>query len=371
MRTRAWVLWLSVNVLWVAGVSAQLGQLQAGVGVRFDGYFFSSAEKVGIDQVTLLTIPLSARAALTRQLELQVTGAYARGSVTRADGVARTLSGPTDTEVRLTTALVQDRVRISAVGLIPTGKNQLTSDELDVAGVVAADLLPFPISNWGTGGGLGLSAAAALPASEDMTVGLSAGYVVAREFEPVADNDFAYRPGNQLQIRAALDQTFGVSGKASVSLTYLKYSADQGSGANLFQAGDRLQALASYAFAAGANATGLVYAGYLRRQEGEYATATLVTPAQNLVFGGVGARLPLGRSVLQPALDLRVLGSEDGVDQGYTLSAGASIEVPLGGALFIPLARARFGSLTVRSGESSAFTGFELGFSIRSRTVQP
>jgi hypothetical protein len=286
--------------------------------------------------------------------------------------VERTLSGPIDTEVRLTAALMQDRMRISAVGLIPTGKSQLTPDELDVAGVVAADLLPFAISNWGSGGGIGLSAAAALPASEDMTVGLSAGYVLAREFEPVADNDFAYRPGNQLQIRAALDQTFGVSGKASVSLTFLKYSADQGSGANLFQAGNRLQALASYAFAAGANATGLIYAGYLRRQEGEYTTVTLVTPAQNLIFGGVGARVPMGRSVLQPALDLRILGSsEDGVDQGYTLSAGASVEVPLGRALLVPLARARFGTLTVRSGESSGFTGFELGFSIRSRTVQP
>jgi hypothetical protein len=64
MRSRAWIVWLSVNVLGIAGVSAQVGQLQAGAGVRFDGYMFSSKEKVGIDQVALLTIPLSVRAAL-------------------------------------------------------------------------------------------------------------------------------------------------------------------------------------------------------------------------------------------------------------------------------------------------------------------
>jgi hypothetical protein len=204
-----------------------------------------------------------------------------------------------------------------------------------------------------------------------MTVGLSAGYVVAREFEPTSDNTFAYRPGNQLQVRAGIDRTFGVSGKFSLGVTYLQYGQDEGSGTNFYQAGDRLQALASYAFAAGARASGIVYGGFLRRGQGQYTTVVLITPAQNLVFGGAGARLAVGNAVLQPALDLRVLGSEDGVEHGYTLSAGTSVELPLGSALLVPQAKARFGNLTVRSGAESGFIGFDVGLSIRGRRVQP
>src|SRR5690606_11410175 len=110
--------------------------------------------------------------------------------------------------------------------------------------------------------------------------------------------------------------------------------------------------------------------GYLRRDEGEYTTAVTVTPAQDLVYGGIGFRVPLGSFVLLPTLDARVLGNEDGVDQGYTLSAGAGAEIPLGFAQLVPHVRGRYGSLTVRSGLESGFTGVDLGVSIRAGTIR-
>ncbi|HSJ10173.1 MAG TPA: hypothetical protein VK928_09675 [Longimicrobiales bacterium] len=352
-------------------VAAQQAEWAAGAGVRFELYAFGAPEEVDLDRVTLLTVPLVMQAPLTRQLELRVASTFARGTVTRATGDESTLSGLTDTEVRLTLGLARDRLRLSAIGLLPTGKTDLTAEEMDVAGVIAADMLPFAITNWGTGGGVGLSAAAALPFGEQTAFGLSAGYVVASEFEPVADTDFAYRPGDQLHLRAAVDRTIGSAGKVSLQLTYLRFSDDRSAGTNIYQAGDRLQAVGSYAFAAGGTANGIVYAGYLRRQEGNYTVVTLVTPAQDLVFAGAGLRLPWRNLLLQPTLDLRVLGTEDGVGQGYTVSAGTGVEVPLGRALLVPNARARFGSLTVRSGQDSGLTGVELGLAVRSRGVLP
>src|SRR5262249_55769493 len=147
MKTRA-------LLFWIAAASATPAAAQVafhpGAGLRFESYSFSDADKVGIKQVTLLTTPIAARLGLGRPVELQVAGAYARGSLQRESGVERTLAGPIDTEVRLTTSLAQDRVRLTAVGLIPTGKNELTPDEMDLSGVIAADMLPFAISNWGT-----------------------------------------------------------------------------------------------------------------------------------------------------------------------------------------------------------------------------
>lgn len=360
-----------LGLVCAAPAAAQIGPVQAGTGIRFELYSFSSPEEVDVDRVTLMTVPVGVQVPITPQLSLRVAGAYARGTLTRSDGVERELAGLTDTEVSLTASFANDRFRLTALGQIPTGTNELTLDEMDVAGVIAADLLPFAISNWGSGGGIGLSAAAALPAGENTSIGLSGGYVVAREFEPIADQSFAYRPGNQLHARAAIDHNFGNSGKGSLQLTYLQYGADEAAGSNLYQAGDRLQAVASYAFAAGAAGSGIVWGGYLRRQEGEYTSVALITPAQDMVYGGIGFRLPMGNVLLQPTADVRFVGNDDGIDQGYTAAAGTAVEIPLGRALLVPVAKARFGNLTVRSGVESTFTGFELGLSLRSGTVQP
>jgi hypothetical protein len=131
-----------------------------------------------------------------------------------------------------------------------------------------------------------------------------------------------------------------------------------------------MQVVGSYAFAAGASGSGIAYAGYLRRSEGEYTTAVRVTPAQDLIYGGVGFRLPFGSLVVLPTLDARVLGNEDGVDQGYTLSAGAGAEIPLGAARIVPHLRARYGALTIRSGQDSGFTGVDVGLSVGAGTIR-
>ena len=346
---------------------AQLSDPVAGAGVMLESYSFSDKEQVDIDKVSLLTVPLSVRVALAHRVELGVTSAYASGTLTRRDGQSTTLSGLTDTEIRLTYQMANDRVRLSAAAMAPTGKSKLTAGEMDVMGVVAADLLPFAISNWGSGGGLGINASVVQPVSEETSVGVSAGYVVARKYEPLSATTFAYRPGNQLHVRAGADHRVGSAAKASLQLTYLHFGLDQNAGANFYQSGDRLQAVGSLAFAAGTG-TGIVYAGYLQRRGGKFTEVVRVTPAQDLAYAGTGFRQRVGGLVLAPTLDVRLLGSDVGVEQGRTISAGLSAEVPAGNFDVVPLVRARVGHLTIRTAQESGFTGFEVGLSIRNRT---
>jgi hypothetical protein len=349
-------------------VGAQVADPGVAAGATFQSYTFQSASTVGVDKISLTTVPFSARAVLGDRFDLTVNGAFASATLTRPGSQASMLSGLTDTEIRLTYALRQDRIRLSAVGLAPTGKAKLTASEMDVAGVVAADLLPFAITNWGTGGGIGVNAAFAIPAGDATSFGLSAGYVVAREFEPLDASTFAYRPGNQLQIRAAADHTIGSSVKGSLQVVYLHYSQDQGDGANLYQAGDRLQGVGSLAFSVGASDAGILYGGYLRRQQGKYTDVVLLTPSQDLIYTGVGFRHSIGGAVLVPSVDVRLLGNEAGVEQGNTIAAGTGLELTVGQAQLVPSVRARFGRLTVRSGQESGFTGLEFGITLRNRT---
>ncbi|MEO6528705.1 MAG: hypothetical protein ABIP93_18960 [Gemmatimonadaceae bacterium] len=348
---------------------AQLSDPVAGVGVRFESYSFGTPDKVDLEKVSLMTVPVSAIVSLAHRVELGVSSAYASGKLTRASGASTSLSGLTDTEIRLTYAMANDRVRLSAVALAPTGKSKLTAGQMDVTGIIAADLLPFAISNWGSGGGLGINAAMAVPMNEATSVGLSAGYVVARKYEPLNATAFAYRPGNQLHVRAGADRLIGTTAKASLQLTYQHFSQDQSAGTNFYQSGDRLQGVGSYAFAAGARGTGIVYAGYLQRREGQYTSVVQLTPAQNLVYAGTGFRQQMAGVVLTPTIDVRLLGSDDGVEQGRTVSAGVGAEVPMGAFELMPLVRARVGHLTVRTAQESGFTGFEVGLGIRNRSV--
>ena len=172
-------------------------------------------------------------------------------------------------------------------------------------------------------------------------------------------------------MRVAADHRFGGAAKGSLQLAYLHFGQDQAAGANFYQTGDRLQAVGSLAFASGANGTGLVYAGYLRRQQGQYTDAVRLTPAQDLLYAGCAFRQSAGGVVLVPSLDARVLGNQSGVEQGNTISAGLGVEIPVGALQLRPAAKARFGNITVRSGQSSGFSGMELSVGVATRAGAP
>lgn len=356
------------SALLPATSSAQLRDLGVAVGARFESYYFDDVQEIDIDRVGLFSVPLRAELPLAQTLSLGVNGAYARASMRRAGADEVVVSGMTDTRLDLTLSLAQDRLRLSGIAQVPTGRSELTAAEMDVVGVLASDLLPFGVTTWGTGGAIGGNVAVAVPLDAVTSVGVSGGYLVAREYEPLSSTAFAYRPGNQLQVRAAIDRTFASSFKASLQAAYYSFTRDQQDGANLYQPGDRLQVLASLAFAAGASGSGVVYTGVIARDEGQYTDATLVLPAQDLIYFGGALRQPLGmRSVLIPAIDVRLVRSDRDDQTGFTITTGVGLELPLGSLQLIPTVAGRFGELTARPGDESQFSGLDLSVTLRRR----
>jgi hypothetical protein len=344
--------------------SSRSAPLQLAGGGSFESYSFDAPGEVDIESIRLLTLPVGARIGVARGWELQLSGAWARADLTRDDGSTAHISGPTDTEVRLITTLGGDLLALTAVAVLPTGRSSLTEEEADVAAIVAADVLPFRISNWGTGGGLGLSAALAGQVGGGVGAGVVISYLREREFEPF-DQEFTYRPGHQFEVRGVLDRTFGTSAKASLQAGLLRFDADQADGSNFFQSGSRLQGVGSLAFAVGPRSSGIVYVGAQHRQEGNYVVESRGIPLQDLVFAGAGMRLPVGGVVLQPTLDLRNVTGDETAGTGTTVAAGLAAEIPVGGATWIPSVRGRLGEVGLRDDRESAFTGIDMGLSVR------
>jgi hypothetical protein len=344
-----------------------LAQAVSGVGiVAVERYTFADPSAVGRRSVTLTTMPFGAQAQLTPFLSLSVSGAYARGSVELADGTSNISSGPTDTELRLTLS-PGPWLAVSTALLAPTGRASQTAEEAEVAGLLAADLLPFRVSNWGTGGGADVSVSSTLVAGRT-AVGVRIGMHAARAFEPLVEHRFSYRPGNQLYGRVAVDNNVGRSGKLSTHLTVQRFATDELDGRNLYRSGDRAQLVTAYAFAGRSGSSGVVYAGAAHRNGGVLLTDDAKRPAQTLLLAGAGVRLRSRIGVLAPDADVRVLRSADGRDQGYVTGLGGALELRAGAVTVMPSLRYRYGAVVADADARSALSGTEGAIAIRFRT---
>lgn len=338
-----------------------------GAGAEVQHFSFSDAEAVGLESLTLVTVPVAANVVLGDQITLRLASHWARGSRTDAGGATSSISGPTDTELSATVSLADGSAAITAVAALPTGNATHTLEEANVAGLIASDLLPFRISNWGSGGGFGVRALGARSFGR-WGAGASVGYFVASDFSPVADDRLVYRPGNTLQVRAAVDGNVGRAGKASLEVSYQTFGEDVADERNLYRSGDRFQAVGSYAFAAGRRSSAVVYLGAMHRAGGEFQAAGRQIPAgpQTLLMAGAGARVRLGGALLLPTVDLRALRSDDGIDQGFDSRLGLAAELgTVGGWTLVPLARAHLGRIEVVQGVESSFLGVDLGLTVR------
>lgn len=355
----------------VVGSGAVAGSVEAqtdarvAAGAAFESYMFSEPAATGLDKITLLTTPFGARFPVGGRLEVTVGGAYARGALTRPDGTESTLSGLTDTNVALTVDVVPDMLSVTAFVAAPTGIATQDADEVAVAGAIAADLLPFRITNWGTGGGLGMQVTGTRR-FETFGAGLSVGYRQAGEFEPLEGNAAVYQPGDEIRVRLALDTEVGANGKGSLVVGLQRYGDDTVDQANLFRSGNRVEVTGTYAFPLGYRGSAALYGSVLHRANGTFLDPQVPeSPTQDLVlFGGI-LRRAVGGGWLVPRLDVRMFRSEDGFGQGYVGGLGLGLELESGTTTFIPTLTGRYGSIEVVEGAESTFTGFEAGVTLR------
>ena len=366
---------------WVpVGLAAQAA---GGGGMTYEVYSFSDSEATGLDQVNLLTVPLASTLPLGTYLSLGVYSAWAQGTVRGSDGQEASLTGFTDTEISVALSLGGDNAVLAGGFVLPTGESTQSLDEVVVAGIIAAELLPFAISTWGSGGSSGGDLALAFQAG-GWGIGVSGGYRVASEYEPLTDETFTYRPGDQVRARLALDRDVGQSGTLSFLLGYQSFQDDALDEQNLFRAGARYEGLISYAFAAGRSGSGILYGGVNHRENGSVlvedpalAGAT-DTPWQQLYRGGFTFLLPVGRSLtLFPEGEARMFRAEDGIGQGFLTSAGFGFDLTLAGGrrgtriVLSPSGRFHVGDITVDETSDSRVTGWTAGVTLRLENVRP
>lgn len=356
-----------VTVLWTmpADLAAQ-NPWQVGGAATFERYAFSEEDGSELESISLVSFPFEAKAGLARTVSITARGAWAQGRIAWRDGSEMELSGPTDTELRLTWELARRAIRVEMLGFVPSGKTTHDSEEAVVAGIIAADLLPFRISNWGSAGAVGMSVSGARRFG-NLGAGAAVAYRLSGNFDPVEEQRFVYEPGNELQVRLGLDYDLTRSQKLSLALGYRNYTADVANESNLFQTGDRMVGLATWSFPAGRKSAGAVYSGILHREQGTFLeVAAPDVPSQNLVLFGGMMRTPLWGGFLVPRVDARVIRQSGAGGDGFVIGAGTAFEAPVGRQLtLLPTLTARFGSVEPTTGVDVGITGFDIGLIAR------
>jgi hypothetical protein len=376
-RARAMLASVAAGVL-VSGVNSTpaAGQLSIGATPTLTSYRFDDSSIAGLKEIQMVASPFAAAVSLGSFGSVTAAGSYAMASAIGLDGTSTSLAGITDTQVLLSLSPWLDWLALSLAGTIPTGVTALSAQDAFVAASVAAELLPFPVRAWGSGASFGGDVTVVRQVGA-WGVGLSAGYRLSGSFEAIPDQPFAYRPGDQVQLRLALDGDVGASGTVSMLLGMQRFSEDQFDGQNLFRPGLRLQGLVSYAFAVGRRGSALLFGGLNHRSNGAALLSDVLsglsdTPSQQLFSAGTNVRWPLSRGV---ALILKSEGSAfraaDGVSQGWVATGGGSLDVRLAGnasrnqVFLTPSGSFRLGSVEVQQGSTSSFAGFELALGLR------
>jgi len=341
-RACTWLLAASL-LLPVSSVRAQARFQSA---VLYESYSFGSAFATGgspaISDATQMSVPFTLSVPLGVRASLTASGAYVRTELTASDASSpiESVTGLTDTELRLQVELVPDHLLLIATGAAPTGQESVDARQTGVLTLLVRDVLGFSTRTLGSGGNYGGGLAAAFQAGS-MAFGFAGAYTQFRTFEPVAGTNRELSPAGEIRLRAGLEGPVGGTGYIRAAGIFSRRGGDKITGLPALDPSSRFASYLSYDGRVG-NGGFLLYAYDLYRA-GASLEGAAVLPKSNLFAGGLQLTLAIARDTrLQPRVELRrtdqAAGETDTLSKlGTSLRFGADLRQRLwdGGTLVL------------------------------------
>jgi hypothetical protein len=196
---------IAALVVLPSGLRGQI-RVDARSAVLYESYTFDSA--LVFDRVTEMTVPLGVNVRLGPRATVSLSGGFAQVDL-RSSGLDPTfgdqkISGPLDTEARLSVNLVPGKLVALATGVLPTGKKTIALEQLSVLGAISSDLVGFSATTLGTGGSVGGGFAGALPLGR-FALGVGATWRQPLGYTPVLGRPDQLKPGSELRLRTGFE----------------------------------------------------------------------------------------------------------------------------------------------------------------------
>ena len=189
------------------------------------------------DSFNQFAIPMAFYLPIGEKFSLDFISATAMNSFGELE-----LNGFADTRVR-GSLILGENVLCTAGLSLPTGKSQLTSEELNISSITANHALRTRVPNLGQG----LDVNIGLVAAHDMdgwTIGGGIGYLKKGKYQPFDGSDLEYVPGDEFNITLGAD--FGDENKLTTDIIYTMYGSDKVGDEEVFKSGNRILIQARY-----------------------------------------------------------------------------------------------------------------------------
>ena len=272
-------------------------------GFEYRGYTFGPG--IGVNSIKQWDIPLVFVAPLGRAMSVDLTSHVTHSSVDGLGG-AHSLSGLSDTELRLLYTISRDRLVTSLSLNLPTGHRSVSDSQFPVAEAIGSNYLSFPVANTGTSfGATGGLAYAAVAGSWHL--GLAGALRYLGSYKPFSDQATSYKPGVESRLRAGADRLLGGSSRMLLGLTFSTFSTDTYSGASTGSYSPGARLIGDFAVLHVVGRSTVTFAAWdYYRQAGATDTGAVTASKENVL----NAELRVAQSVsprvqIEPFLGLR------------------------------------------------------------------
>lgn len=313
--------------------------------------------------VSEFVIPVAFAMPIMERLTFDIATAFANSSVDADGGGKSTISGLTDTQLRLNYTFGTDAVVVTAGLNLPSGQYEVEEDKIAAAGQIGNDFLAFPVSSFGSGMAVTTGVAAARPLG-DWNFAVGGSFRKSTEFGAyqIEETALRFEPATEMRLRAGVDR-FVLGGRVVFGLMYSIFGEDAcegcaaGTSRTTYSTGDRLTAQAALDVPLGG--AQLFLSGWmLQRGEGETVAGT--APPETILNAQAAIGISLGTFFVEPSVEMRRY-SIDGESAGSLMYIGARTQFDAGNLRVSPSVGFSTGSIGV---ESLDLTGFRIGATI-------
>ncbi len=206
MKSARVLLGLCALAVWSQPVMAQ--RIDTRIALFAERYKFDPG--LVYNKIRQYTVPVGVTVPLGGKGHVALSSGYTAVELFSADRTQlnnQYVSGIIDTEARIGWNVIPGRLTVLATGTIPTGITAVQTPELSVLGALASDIIGFTAPSLGTGGGVGLGFAGAIPIG-GWALGIGATAREAFRYEAVAGAN-KLKPGSEARFRVGLEGSLG------------------------------------------------------------------------------------------------------------------------------------------------------------------
>ena len=200
--------------------------------VIYTGWNIKGTEEVNLHEwvgVVRVFLPLS------DNFELSYFSTGAATNLTHSSSSRKKLSGVNDARIQGAYSFLDDAFLLTLGVNIPTGKKSLTTDEIEVANMLADNSMRFPVRRYGEG----LNFSTGLVFAKKiggLIFGLGGGYLLNGKYALLASTSDKYKPGDETSLSIGVDMK-RVNTLLRFDGTYTHFSQEKFGGVKAFQKG--------------------------------------------------------------------------------------------------------------------------------------